>query len=434
MATHKTDKADKQITVIVIGAGNRGTVYSNYAVDFPERLKVVGVADPRKFRRTLIQKNHNIPDDKVFEDWEDVVKQDKFADAVIIATPDRCHREPAIQCADKGYHILLEKPMDVTAAGCKAIVEAVKRNNVLLGVGHVLHYFPPAMTIKRLIDEGAIGEVINIQHLEPVGWGHFAHSFVRGNWHREDDSCFVLLAKCGHDIDLIHWWMGKHKCLKVSSFGSLAHFNKEHKPEGAASRCLDCSVESKCAYSAKQMYLDGPFGVRMGNEGWPVTAVVDNPNVETVTEALRTGPYGKCVYDTDNDVCDNQVVNFSFSEGRTATLSMVAFTEKLCTRSVKVFGTKGEIQCLNFNEVTLFDFVTRKTSKYPFISGAHGTRMTGHGGADFYIMDAFVKAVARNDPSFLCTAANTLESHLLTFAAEKSRLEGKIISMETDTL
>ncbi|CAM5090958.1 unnamed protein product [Natator depressus] len=243
------------VTVLIIGAGCRGKHYSYFAVHFPNRMKVVGVADPHAFARNDLQKIHCIDKKNVFNDWKVATERERFADAVIIATPDRLHKDPAIAFANKGYHILLEKPMAVTPEDCKEIVSVCKANNVMLAVCHVLRYYPASLKIKELLDAGAIGDICHIQHLEPVGFWHFAHSFVRGNWRNEAESTFSLLAKSCHDIDLIHFWMGDKRCLKVSSFGSLSHFTNEHKPKGAASRCLDCSVEQTCPYSAKKIYL-----------------------------------------------------------------------------------------------------------------------------------------------------------------------------------
>ncbi|XP_018408140.1 PREDICTED: uncharacterized protein LOC108783928 [Nanorana parkeri] len=326
----------KCVTAIIVGAGSRGFVYSFYAVNFPKRMKVVGVADPRSCVRDQVKKYHEIDDDNFFEDWKEAAEREKFADAVIITTPDRLHKEPAIAFAKKGYHILLEKPMAVTPEDCCEIVSTCKENGVMLAVGHVLRYHPVSIQIKELIDSGVIGDIVHIQHLEPVGFWHFAHSFVRGNWRNESESTFSLLAKSCHDIDLICYWMGKQRCVKVSSFGALSHFTKENKPSGASSRCLDCAVENSCPYSAKKIYLN------KGHFGWPVSVVCSNGvyDIESLTEALRTGPYGRCVYDCDNDVCTNQVVNMEFEGGKTAAFTMMGFTYALGVRNTTIFGTK----------------------------------------------------------------------------------------------
>lgn len=418
------------VRVIVAGAGCRGEIYSNYASVHPERMKVVAVSDPRKFARTKLQKQHNIPDENLFEDWHSMLDRDKFADAVLICTPDRLHKEPAVAFAKKGYHVLLEKPMATTAEDCISIVEACIQSAVMLSVGHVLRYDPLIHTIKELIDSGAVGDVIHIQHLEPVGYYHFAHSFVRGNWRNEAESSFALLAKSCHDIDLIHHWVGARRCVKVSSFGSVSHFQKKHKPTGASDRCLDCPIEKRCPYSACKIYLDT---VKQGHTGWPVNVICPSsfPDIESVTEALRTGPYGRCVYECDNDVCSNQVVNMEFEGGVTAAFSMVAFSEEICKRKTTIYGSKGELS-YDGHEIRVFDFLSQRSTKHTADSKAHRTfSMTGHGGADYHLIHAFISAVANNDPSMIRSGPEeTLLSHLLVFEAERSRLEGRVVYCE----
>uniref|UniRef100_UPI0037E8ACB1 putative oxidoreductase YteT n=1 Tax=Semicossyphus pulcher TaxID=241346 RepID=UPI0037E8ACB1 len=415
------------VRVIVVGAGCRGDIYSMFASIHPERMKVVGVADPRKFARTKLQQRHKIVDENVFNDWKSIVAREKFADAVLICTPDRLHKEPAVAFAKKGYHVLLEKPMATNVEDCTEIVKACTQSGVILSVAHVLRYDPVIHMIKELIDAGVIGDVIHIQHFEPVGFYHFAHSFVRGNWRNEAESSFALLAKSCHDIDLIHHWAGARRCVKVSSFGSVSHFQKEHKPTGAADRCMNCSIEKDCAYSACKIYLDR---VKQGQTGWPVSVICQSslPDIETVTEALKTGPYGRCVYECDNDVCTNQVVNMEFEGGLTAAFSMVAFTEEICQRKTTIYGSKGELS-YNGHEVSVFDFLTQRSTKHTAHNKApKGFGLSGHGGADYYLLDAFISAVANNDPAMIRSGPReTLLSHLLVFEAERSRLESRVV-------
>ncbi|KAJ7306467.1 hypothetical protein JRQ81_009821 [Phrynocephalus forsythii] len=320
-----------QIRVLVIGAGNRGGNYSSFALHYPARMKVIGVADPRAFARKALQEAHKIDDDNVFEDWRPAAERERFADAVIIATPDRLHKAPAVAFAQRGYHILLEKPMAVTPEDCKEIVQACQASNIILTVCHVLRYHPVALKIKEVLERDLIGDICHIQHLEPVSPSEKTGPSV--------ESSFSLLAKSCHDVDLINFWMGGKRCLKVSSFGSLSHFTQQHKPEGAAQRCLDCPVEQTCPYSAKKIYLklaeDGHFH-------WPVSVVCSSTqcDIESLTQALKHGLYGRCVYECDNDVVTNQVVNMEFEGGTTAAFTMVAFTEKLGVRKTTIYGTK----------------------------------------------------------------------------------------------
>ncbi|XP_032904090.1 uncharacterized protein LOC116990479 isoform X2 [Amblyraja radiata] len=354
------------VEVLIIGAGNRGQIYSFFAKDFPERMKVVGVADCRQVARQNLQMKYSVADCNVFDDWRGAAARVKFADAVVIATPDRQHKEPAVAFAEKGYHILLEKPMAVTVDDCKEIVAACMKHNVILSVCHVLRYSPAVVKVKELLSQGVIGEVVHIQHLEP--------------------------------------------------------------PQGAASRCLNCAVEQSCPYSAKKLYLEG---VKNGHKGWPVSTICEGADVdiESVTKALCEGPYGRCVYECDNDVVTHQVVNMEFEGGVTAAFTMVAFTEKLCDRSMTIYGTKGELSSEGQHPVKVFDFLTQTKKEYPLdYSILQQTQLRGHGGADYYLMDSFIQAIAENNPSLIMTGPEeTLASHLLVFDAERARRESRII-------
>ncbi|XP_044134353.1 uncharacterized protein LOC122926897 isoform X3 [Bufo gargarizans] len=376
---------------------------------------------------------HHIDEDKFFDDWREAAELEKFAEAVIIATPDRLHKEPAIAFAKKGYHILLEKPMAVTPEDCCEIVNACKENGVILAVGHVMRYHPVSRKTRELLDSGVIGDIVHIQHMEPVGYWHFAHSFVRGNWRNEEESTFSLLAKSCHDIDLICYWMGNRRCVKVSSFGTLSHFTKENKPEGASSRCLDCTVEETCPYSAQKIYLKK---AQQKSFGWPVSVVCSDgvQDIESLTHALKTGPYGRCVYECDNDVVSNQVVNMEFEGGQTAAFTMMAFTNDLGARKTTIYGTKGELRSAGGSPIEVFDFVNNKKTLYPAkIVGFMPMHLSAHGGADYYLINSFISAVADNDPSLILSGPDdTLRSHLLVFQAEKSRRENCVVHIDKD--
>ncbi|XP_044134351.1 uncharacterized protein LOC122926897 isoform X1 [Bufo gargarizans] len=432
--TPRPDVGDvKCVTVMIVGAGSRGMCYTYYALNFPKRMKIVGVADPRSCTRETLKMMHHIDEDKFFDDWREAAELEKFAEAVIIATPDRLHKEPAIAFAKKGYHILLEKPMAVTPEDCCEIVNACKENGVILAVGHVMRYHPVSRKTRELLDSGVIGDIVHIQHMEPVGYWHFAHSFVRGNWRNEEESTFSLLAKSCHDIDLICYWMGNRRCVKVSSFGTLSHFTKENKPEGASSRCLDCTVEETCPYSAQKIYLKK---AQQKSFGWPVSVVCSDgvQDIESLTHALKTGPYGRCVYECDNDVVSNQVVNMEFEGGQTAAFTMMAFTNDLGARKTTIYGTKGELRSAGGSPIEVFDFVNNKKTLYPAkIVGFMPMHLSAHGGADYYLINSFISAVADNDPSLILSGPDdTLRSHLLVFQAEKSRRENCVVHIDKD--
>ena len=414
----------KQVRLIIVGAGDRGTVYASYAKEHPERVKIVGVAEPRGFYREKMMIEHEIPEVSAFSDWKELIKEQKFADAVVIATQDHMHKEPAIKFAKKGYHILLEKPMAPDEKGCREITKAIKNSKIIFAVGHVLRYTRYTKKLKEILDSGRIGEVVSIQRLEPVGWWHQAHSFVRGNWRKESESSFMLLTKSCHDLDWIRYIMGK-KCKNVSSFGSLTHFKKEKKPKNAGDNCLECAYETLCPYSAKKIYLDF---LKRGNTGWPVNILTSELTKGGIIRAIREGPYGRCVYECDNDVVDHQVVNMQFEGGETASFTMTAFT-KARQRETRIFGTRGEIYG-NGTKLQIYEFLTGK-SEIIDTSGKDPSSLSDHGGGDYGLIQAFIEAVAENDSSkILSGLEETLESHLMTFAAEKARVDGKVIDLK----
>jgi predicted dehydrogenase len=407
----------KKVTMVVVGAGDRGERHAAYALQHPDEAKVVGVAEPRDLQRTHMAKAHGIQAGNVYTDWREMAARERFADAVLICTSDALHVDPALAFAAKGYQIMLEKPLAPTPEGCRAIIDAVNQNGVMLAVGHVLRYTPHTQTLKRILDAGTIGEIVCIQHLEPVGYWHQAHSFVRGNWRNESESSFMLLSKSCHDIDWLHYIMGK-RCTAVSSFGTLKHFRADQRPIGAADRCLDCAVEAACPYSAKKIY-----GGRLakGQTHWPYSVVDPLGTAEALEDALRNGPYGRCVYACDNDVVDNQVVNMQFEGGGTASFTMTCFNQG-GHRRTNIFGTRGEIRTAG-DKIEVFDFISDQWTNVEIDAGAADVT-GGHGGGDYVLMQRFVAAVAKNDPSLILSGPDeTLASHLIVFAAEVSRLQ-----------
>jgi predicted dehydrogenase len=415
----------KKIKILVLGAGERGYGYAECLKEVSGiEVDVVGVAEPRDAWRTRMVEEHQISSENVFTDWKDALARERFADAVFICTQDRMHTEPAIACAGRGYHILLEKPMAPSAEECVRIIDAVKRAHVHFAVCHVLRYTDYSRKLRALVEEGAIGDVVSVQHLEPVGFFHQAHSYVRGNWRREESSSFMLLAKSCHDLDWIRYVVGK-PFKRVSSFGSLMHFKEENKPAGAADRCLSCSVEESCPYSAEKIYLDPLVS---GETGWPMSVVTSDQTEKGMVEALTDGPYGRCVYSCDNDVVDHQVVAMEFDGGATGTFTMTAFTRPMEHRKTTLFGTHGEIRG-NGQSLEVYDFLTRAVTVYDELG--IGEMDYHHGGADQMLVRAFVEAIAYDDPSRLLSGLEeTLESHLAVFSAEEARLQQKVVKLD----
>ncbi len=407
----------KQITAILLGAGQRGAeVYAAYALNFPNELKIVGVAEPREDRRNAFQKLHQISEENCVADWEELMNRPKMADCVIIATQDNMHFLPYKIAAEKGYHILCEKPMSSDKNELQEMARAAQNSKQIISICHVLRYSPFFSEIKKLLEEKAIGELVSIQHIESVGYWHMAHSFVRGNWNNKGKSSSMILQKCCHDMDILLWLAGAD-CEKVSSFGSLALFKKENTPENAPEYCMDgCMHRDSCPYYAPRFYLEHPKAVFDG-----FTKVVSmDASREGLLNALQKGAYGRCVYHCDNDVVDHQVVNLEFANGVTANFTMCAFTEK-CERVINLMGTKGQILGnMEENTIEIRDFVTGHHTNIELQIPAGG-----HSGSDESMMREFVALIAGGGKNQNRNSAVTAaQSHLIALAAEESRLRG----------
>ncbi len=413
----------RPVEVLVLGAGARGAGYSDIIAAHPELGRVVAVAERNPIRRARFAEKHQLAPENVFETWQEALARPRFADLAIVATQDAYHVEPAIACAEAGYAVLLEKPVAPTEAETRTVIEAVKKAGVIFGVCHVLRYTPHTVALMALLAKGAIGEIVSVEHLEPVGWWHDAHSFVRGNWGNEAASSPMLLAKSCHDLDWLLHVVGR-RCERVASFGSLYHFKPENRPEGAADRCLDCPahIENTCPYSAKRIYLTA---LERGAIDWPIATITDDHTEAGVLTALREGPYGRCVYACDNDVVDHQVVQMEFEGGVTASFTMVAFTT-MRGRNTRIFGTHGELTT-DSQVITIDDFRTLERRVIDTALSADGAQESGHGGGDEGLVVAMLRAVQAGDQGLVSSDADqSLESHVMVFAAETARRQGTV--------
>ncbi|MBE1485254.1 Gfo/Idh/MocA family protein [Plantactinospora soyae] len=414
-----------EVTLAVAGAGLRGTIYARRA--HATGTAVVAVAEPDPVRRARFAAEFGIAPARTFADWRDLAGIGRIADGIVIATQDSEHAEPAVRFAGLGYHILLEKPMAPDEADSVRIVEAVEHAGTMLAVCHVLRYMPYTRKLRELVGQGRIGEPISIQHLEPIGWWHYAHSYVRGNWRRTDTSGPMLLTKSCHDIDWISYVMGETP-VRVSSFGRRSHFRAEQRPAGATDRCVSCPVEPDCPYSAPRLYLSCLGDPR--REAWPLGAVTHDVTRAGVLAALADGPYGRCVYASDNDVVDHQVVNLEFGSGRTGSFTVTAFTP-LAQRQTRLFGTHGAIEG-DGRRLTVHDFVSGQVETIE-TAGAD-EELHGHGGGDEALTDAFVSAIATGDPSLLGSdARHALAGHRVVWAAEQARRTGTVVDIAPTT-
>lgn len=414
------------INAILLGAGNRGAnVYGRFALTHPWLFRFSAVADPNIERRDTFARLHGISSKRSVDSWEKLLDAAGPRDVVFICTPDRLHHEQTMAFMDRQCAIVLEKPAVVTRSQGEALRKAADGREKPLIVCHVLRYTPFFMTLKKMLDEGRIGKLISINLQENIGYYHFAHSYVRGNWRAAKSACPSILAKSVHDMDILYW-LADSRPESVVSMGELSWFKAENAPDSVPQRCMDgCPAKASCPWYAPDLYLTE-------NTGWPASTISDDPSLSARVRALETGPYGRCVFRCDNDVADRQSVLIRFDNGVGATFSMNALTADI-SRVIQVTGSRGEaIGNLKEGWLETRDFLTGCRERIG-INAPPG----GHNGGDDGLMndiaalfdEAETEASGRN-PSRI---EESLEGHWMAFAAEESRERGVQISMNSFT-
>ena len=425
----------KPVTAIIVGAGHRAFVYSKLAKTDPDKLKIVGVADPNPVRRQKAMEEFGFGEDMCFESADELAKKGKLADAIINGTMDEQHLVTSVPLLNTGYDMLLEKPFAVNEKEMRELVACAKKNNSKVMICHVLRYTPFYYGIKEIVNSGEIGDIINIQTTEHVSYHHLSTSYIRGKW-ANSKKCHtsMLLAKCCHDLDIMMWMMSETKPKKISSFGGKFQFKPENAPAGAGTICMkDCPLVDTCVYSTKRLYIDHPD--RWAFYVWDALEGIKNPTIEDKINLMKSdSPYARCIYKCDNDVVDHQSVMVEFESGATGTHNMVGGSSEP-RRDIHIIGTKGEIfgnfedskfTVLKINpspdahneECDVEEYDLRVTGD---MVGAYG----GHGGGDERLAADFVKFIRGEEHSLACTSIfDSVAGHLSVYLADQSRENG----------
>jgi predicted dehydrogenase len=494
----------KQLKLLIIGAGSRGNAYAR-AITASPKASVYAVAEPDPYKRQLFGQRYIWGSADVGKpkhgqefagwcEWIDFEKdrrllsgaryadevENEGVDGLLICTLDETHIEILTAIAEAGLrdiHVLSEKPLALSVTDCLSVYAARKDAASIFSIGHVLRYSPHNLLLRRLIrEEKVIGDVVSIEHTEPVGFWHFAHSYVRGNWRRAtpggDGS---LLTKSCHDLDFILWLLeqdddGADALRTISSSGHLTQFQRGRKPPaaGTATNCLSCPIEKDCIYSAVRIYRDQHLA--KGKRGWPVKIVCQDieefynigptaagehlldclrenyDSSSCTSEEVASRPwYGRCVWECDNNVCDDQVVTLTWNEnalssgsvgGRTATFHMVAHTAERTDRRGRIYGTHGEIT-YDTKTIMIYSFETRQKSVIE-VPKMPPEEEQAHGGGDHGLARAFIDAVdavvnhewevEKAQMQFVgCSLKNIVRAHAVVFAAEEARTEEKLV-------
>ena len=428
----------KKLKAALLGAGNRGQIYCDYALTCPEELAIVSVIDINPFKMNEAGDKYEIKKEMRFLSLDEFIKANVECDFVVNATMDEMHYETAMKLIEAGYNLVLEKPITGNLTELLNIERAARENGVKILVCHVLRYTPFYRSIKEIIDSGKIGKVINMQLNEHVWYGHFVNSYVRGKW-RSEKACGsgLLLAKCCHDTDLICWLNNITEPKMVSSFGSKSFFTEKNAPAGATQYCYECPNKENCMFNAYKFQIEKDF---IPFYTWAdLNKPLDEITLEEKVEFLKKDVYGQCVYKTDMDIVDRQCVSVEFENGSIATLNMIGGTSK-AGRHIHVICEYGEIvgyveeskiilRVFDQDEVKYTEEVIDCSKEYQRDDGDNS--VAGHYGGDYFLMKDAVRYFNGNSESVSVTKIeDSLNGHYVCYAAEISRKERKTVSLD----
>lgn len=403
--------------VIIIGAGARGNrVFADLISRYDTGFRVSAVVELDPARREAFQREYGIPDERAFSFVEDLLNAPRMGDIAFICTPDPTHYSLCKAVSEAGYDILLEKPIATNLPECLALLDVEQTHKNRIFVAHVLRYSPFFRRVKELVDGGELGKIRNLRLSENVGHWHFAHSYVRGSWRRQDLAAPVVLTKSSHDLDIIHWLLGK-RVRSVYSVGNLTYFHPGNAPAGAAGRCVECPHQDDCLYSATQFYLNE-------RPEWPFNVIAPPPDtLELRRRAIEDGPYGRCVWLHDNDVCDSQSVLLELADGTHATFELQALTGDN-TRQIRIlFDTAELIGDLHRGVLNISHFTGRKDELRVDPVPLPET-VDSHGGGDLELLYALHEHLTTGGHEGIVTSLkSSITSHVLAFLAEDSRLK-----------
>lgn len=408
----------KIIKLGAIGIGNRTRKYIQYITAHPEEAHLSAIVenDPERLRKA--QEEYGLRDEECFLDADDFFSEKRDLDGIIIGTPDNLHYVQCMKAISLGYDVLLEKPIAQSLGECEAIERAAAESGVKVSVCYVLRYHPYFLKIKEILRRGDLGSVISVLHTMNVGIDRMTHSYVRGPWGRQEDTTPSFISKCCHDVDLLMWLLEGSRVKSVSSFGSLKWFRKENAPDGSSDRCVTCSVEKRCPFSAVDLYKR--------RNAW-----TDNFNVpegrsksDAIDDQLLNGPFGRCVYRCDNDVDDNQIVNLLTEDNVTVEIAMVGLTRR-DGRTLRIVCSFGEIIADN-DRIDVYHFDGREKESYDFSSI---NCQPLHAWSDLAIVEDFIESIREADRQPRSSIHDALASHAVCFKAEESRASGQTVKL-----
>lgn len=390
---------------MLIGSGQRGfTHVSALKRELPNDVSLEGVYDKNPLRAEYTCKECG--GKKVYYDFDTCLDEVK-PDIVFICTMDCNHHEYAIRAMEKGYDVMLEKPMTIDKEKCLAILETERKTGKKVTVTFNCRFMPFFSAIKKLLNEKVVGDILHVDLRWTLDRSHGASYFRR--WHRYiENSGGLLVHKATHHFDIVNWLIGQSP-VEVSAFGSLKFYGANGDRKGE--RCSTCPGKDDCPY-----YSD----------------VCTIPHMkELYFDAEKEDGYirDRCLFDKDINIYDNMAVNVKYDSGAALSYSLVAYSPYEGWDLV-VTGTEGRLEAKSpspaadpFEHVKIF-------APNGDIKEHHVKKLTGdHGGSDKIMRRMLFKGDVPDTMGRLASSIDGAESLLIGACANESIKTGKIVNL-----
>lgn len=405
----------EKVKLAIIGTGLRGAyTYAPLIAKYKDKCEIVAFVENKKGRRDLFLEKYPVDKDMVFDNLNDFIAHDKLADAVIISHYDLLHYDTAQVLLVKGYDVLVETPAANSLDGLVHLKEySLKNKDRLFMVAYNNRYSSFYTKLKEIVDDKKLGDLINISYNVDIGYQNFVHNYVRGNWRITSDTATIMLTNSCQDIDMMIN-LSKGKCQKVSCFSDLRIFNWENFNTKMSENCFRCGEEESCPFSAKKIYLQEDKLIN--------NSVHINPTKDNLEAILKQGPYGKCVFYCDNDVCDNLTSIFKFDNKVTSNFNINAFTKE-SDKKIRLFFKEGEVEA---------SFKQKEIKIKSFLNTDEKIIKIDQENTDEKLFLDFIDRVKnKNYKSCISDVGSVIESHVATFAAEFANVSETVVDVKS---
>lgn len=405
----------EKVKLAIIGTGLRGAyTYAPLIAKYKDKCEIVAFVENKKGRRDLFLEKYPVDKDMVFDNLNDFIAHDKLADAVIISHYDLLHYDTAQVLLVKGYDVLVETPVANSLDGLVHLKEySLKNKDRLFMVAYNNRYSSFYTKLKEIVDDKKLGDLINISYNVDIGYQNFVHNYVRGNWRITSDTATIMLTNSCQDIDMMIN-LSKGKCQKVSCFSDLRIFNWENFNTKMSENCFRCGEEESCPFSAKKIYLQEDKFIN--------NSVHINPTKDNLEAILKQGPYGKCVFYCDNDVCDNLTSIFKFDNKVTSNFNINAFTKE-SDKKIRLFFKEGEVEA---------SFKQKEIKIKNFLNTDEKIIKLDQENTDEKLFVDFIDRVKnKNYKSCISDVGSVIESHVATFAAEFANVSETVVDVKS---